>query len=75
MPVAFAISKQPRAVEYVRRGPKGPATFGLIELTSDSDPAWGEASDYLAAVLWRAVTAEGVRLAVAIADKVWPAGG
>jgi hypothetical protein len=36
-------------------------------------PGWS--GFYLAAVLWGAVTAEGVRLAVAIADKVWPAGG
>jgi hypothetical protein len=47
---------------------------GLLALYV-TDPAWGETSDYLAAVLWGAVTAEGVKLAAAIADRVWPAGG
>ena len=46
---------------------------GLLSLYA-SDPAWGETSDYLAAALWGAVTAEGIRLAVAIADRAWPAG-
>lgn len=46
---------------------------GLLSLYV-SDPAWGATSDYLAAVLWGAVTGEGVKLAVAIADRVWPAG-
>jgi hypothetical protein len=45
---------------------------GLLSLYVN-DPAWGETSDYLAAALWGAVTAEGVKLAVAIADRAWPA--
>jgi len=46
---------------------------GLVALYV-GEPAWGEPSDYLAAVLWGAVAGEGVKLVVAIADRVWPAG-
>ncbi len=47
---------------------------GLVSLYV-TDPSWGEPSDYLAAVLWGAVAGEGVKLAVAIADRVWPSAG
>jgi hypothetical protein len=35
-------------------------------------PAWGSAGDYLTALLWGAVTSEGVKLIVNIARQQWP---
>jgi hypothetical protein len=36
------------------------------------DPSWGEPTDYLTALLWGGLTGEGVKLAVSMADRVFP---
>jgi hypothetical protein len=38
-----------------------------------ADATWGEPVDYLNALLWGGITAEGVKLATALADRTWPA--
>jgi hypothetical protein len=38
-----------------------------------ADATWGEPVDYLTALLWGGITAEGVKLASALADRTWPA--
>lgn len=38
-----------------------------------ADATWGEPLDYLSALLWGGITAEGVKLATALADRSWPA--
>jgi hypothetical protein len=46
------------------------AGSGLVALYF-ADSSWGEPQDYLAALLWGGVTAEGVKLLAAIADRRW----
>jgi hypothetical protein len=44
---------------------------GLLALYL-SNAAWGEPKDYLQALLWGAVVAEGVKLAGALVARAWP---
>ncbi|MGB7686059.1 MAG: hypothetical protein WBL45_09800, partial [Solirubrobacterales bacterium] len=38
-----------------------------------ADPSWGQPADYLAAFIWGGATGEGVKLAAAVAERIWPA--